>query len=125
MADVDIGLLPTVAEARAQQLARQPTPVASEVSEDERRRPASAPVDGLGWTDRAGLVAQERSAMKWVKAADRAGDAAEPPGEKKLRFFGDKNERPEPGRKPEAEDGEKKLKFFEDKRPDKDIDRDR
>jgi hypothetical protein len=127
MADVDIKLLPSVADARTQQLARQPAVAATEVAEEEQtRRPTSAP-DGLDWTDRGGMVAQERSAMQWAK--ERAGDAAETPGGKNLRFFEDRNPTPEPGSKPDLESdrkgSEKRLKFFEDKKPDKDIDRDR
>ncbi len=122
LSDLDIAQLPAVADARAQQLAR-PAPIlappASE--EDERRRPSSTS-DGLDWTDRGGLVAQERSAMKWAKAAGRP--ATELPDRKTLPFFEDQNPTAKPSAKPERETGRKRLKFFEDKNPDKDIDRD-
>lgn len=122
MADIDIMHLPTVQEARAQQLAR-PAPLnvsEPDLAEEEKRRRNAPRSDGLGWTDRAGLVQQERSAMNWVKAASRPG-----PSEKKLRFADDRKVPPAPSKAPAPESGEKRLKFFEDKKPDKDIDRER
>jgi hypothetical protein len=124
MIDLDITQVPTVQDARAQMLARSAANLTPEAEEYERRRHTPA-TDGLEWTDRAGLVAQERSAMKWVRAADRKQRAADPPGDKKLRFAEDRNSPPKPGAKRKPEAGEKRLKFFEDKNPDKDIDRDR
>ena len=83
-------------------------------------------VDGLEWTDRAGMVAQQRSAMKWAEAANSAPRAASPtPGEKVLRFAEDPDQKPKPGGKEPRTASPRRLNFFEDKNPDKDIDRDR
>jgi hypothetical protein len=124
MADIDVTQLPTVADARAHQLARPA--VAPEIDEDDLRRRPTPVVDGLAWTDRAGMVAQERSAIKWAKATDHAArrDPA-PGGRKTLRFSEDQNPTPKPDSKTERQAGAKRLKFFEDKKPDKDFDRDR
>ena len=126
MADLDASTLPTAQEARAIQAERQAErkPPEPDFAEDKKRR--IAPVsDGLDWTDRAGMAAQERSALKWVKATERAPRPIEPPAGKTLKFSEDRNPPPKPVTKPERESGEKRLKFFEDKKPDKDIDRDR
>jgi len=123
MADLDANALPTVEQGRAQQLARvaeQPTPGIEE--EDERRRIAP-PTDGLDWTERAGMVAQQRSALTWVKAAERGAET--PAGGKTLKFYEDRDPSSKPDTKPKRETSEKQLKFFDDKKPDKDIDRDR
>jgi hypothetical protein len=130
MADLDASSLPSAQEAVAQQKAhlaerKVPAPVPELAEEKSRRR--HAPVSGgLDWTDRAGMAAQERSALNWVKAGDRAPKrAADPPAGKTLKFSEDRNPSPKPVTKPERDSGEKRLKFFEDKKPDKDFDRER
>jgi len=125
MADLDASALPTVQEAKVIQAERQAErkPPEADLAKDEQRR-RSAPVsDGLDWTDRGGMVAQQRSALNAVKANERA--AADPRAGKTLKFSEDRKSSPKPVTKPERESGEKRLKFFEDKKPDKDIDRDR
>ena len=125
MADLDASALPTVQEARAIQVERQAErkPPEPDRAEDEQRRQRAPVSDGLDWTDRAGMAAQQRSALNAVKANERA--AADPRAGKTLKFSEDRKSSPKPVTKPERESGEKRLKFFEDKKPDKDIDRDR
>ena len=125
MADLDASALPTVQEARAIQAERQAErkPPEPDRAEDEQRRQRAPVSDGLDWTDRAGMAAQQRSALNAVKANERA--AADPRAGKTLKFSEDRKSSPKPVTKPERESGEKRLKFFEDKKPDKDIDRDR
>lgn len=130
MADLDAAQLPTAQEARAQQLARLPEllPRETELTEKERRRPQVQIPDGLDWTDRAGMVAQQRSALAWDKASQRAQEEPKKDSGKVLRFAEDRDRAPGSGKdgkgaKPPSD--KKRLKFFEDKKPDKDIDRDR
>jgi Relaxase/Mobilisation nuclease domain len=81
MTDLDIERLPSVAEAKTIQRHRQAgdgertqeTPHANfqdareqQRSDDEKKPKRSASAD-MEWTDRAGMVEQERSAMEWVK----------------------------------------------------------
>jgi hypothetical protein len=125
MADLDASALPTVQEARTIQTERQAErkPPEPDRAEDEQRRQRAPVSDGLDWTDRAGMAAQQRSALNAVKANERA--AADPRAGKTLKFSEDRKSSPKPVTKPERESGEKRLKFLEDKKPDKDIDRDR
>jgi len=65
MADLDIRLLPTIESAKALMLTghtlfRQPD------DQEKAKRPDLA---GLEWTDRAGMVEQQRAALDWVKEA--------------------------------------------------------
>jgi hypothetical protein len=124
MQDIDVTQLPTVADARARQLERLAT-LMPQMEEDEERRRATPVVDGLEWTDRAGMVAQQRSAMNWVKASDSAPRPVSRPGEKVLRFADDPDQKPKPGGKEPRVVSPRRLNFFEDRNPDKDIDRDR
>ena len=124
MVDVDVAQLRSVQDARAQAQARQANHTPDlDHDDDERRKASAAVVDGLDWTDRAGMVAQERSAMQWVNAGDPAWQYA-PRSGKVLRFAEDQD-RSKPADRPKREGGDKKLRFFEDKKPDKDFDRDR
>lgn len=70
-------LLGRLAEA-AETQAPMPPATGSEV-EPGRRRPAIHP---LSWTNRAGMVAQNRAAMRWLdRVADRARSAPPAPGQ--------------------------------------------
>ena len=130
MGDLDAEQLLTTQEARAQQLARlsELLPRESEPAEEGRPRPQAQIPDGLDWTERAGMVAQQRSANVWAKAGQRAAEEPKQQDSKVLRFAEDRDRAPEPGKQtkePKAAGDKKQLRFFEDKKPDKDIDRDR
>lgn len=130
MADLDAAQLPTAQEARAQQLVRRAEllPRNPEPAEEERPRRQSQIPDGLDWTDKAGMAQQQRSALAWSKADQRAEEEPKKNGGKVLRFAEDRDRAPEAskqGKEPKAPGDKKQLNFFEDKKPDKDIDRDR
>jgi hypothetical protein len=84
MADLDPARVPSLADAKQLQRARQerdahregqghqpPEPV--RVDEEERSK-RHAP-DGLEWTDRGGMVQQQRAAMDWVKTSQEQKDS--------------------------------------------------
>ncbi len=88
-------------------------------AEAERARQKQAtPETGLDWTDRAGMVAQQDSAMKAFKTLHEKHQAAPPPARTRAE------EKP-PG--PGGPDATKpqRLEFYEDRNPTKDHDRDR
>lgn len=125
MADLDANALPTAQEARTQQLARAAQSPMPELDEEDERRRIASTSHRLDWTDRAGMAQQQRSALNWVKAADRQAGTDEP-GRKKLRFASDRDPLSKPVKEPEQQEaGRKRLTFVKDKKPDKDIDRDR
>jgi hypothetical protein len=81
MSDLDIERLPSVAEAKTIQRHRQAgdgertqeTPhvnfqdAREEQRSDDEKKPKRTASADMEWTDRAGMVEQERSAMQWVK----------------------------------------------------------
>jgi len=87
MADLDIGRLPSIADAKRVQVARQerdampsmepqrqsepqPVPAARRADEDDEKRKARPDIaDGLHWTHKGGMVAQQRSANNWLEEA--------------------------------------------------------
>lgn len=84
MADLDPARIPSLADAKQIQRARherdaerdgqgkQP-PESVRVDEDERSKRHTP--DGLEWTDRAGMVDQQRAAMDWVKTSHQQKDS--------------------------------------------------
>jgi hypothetical protein len=73
MADLDRERLPNVLDAKEIQKARQARDAAHAINAereqtiDDEKKPKRSTSSDLEWTDRAGLVEQERSAMEWVK----------------------------------------------------------
>jgi ATP-dependent exoDNAse (exonuclease V) alpha subunit len=67
--------------------------------EDDRRRRHKPTPDNPEWTDRAGMVAQERSAMDLVRAVDRARRAGKP-----LRSVEERSSKPKSEREPREPD---------------------
>jgi hypothetical protein len=65
MADFDPGQLPSVAEAKAIQ--REGPAESVRIDEEERSKRRTP--DGQEWTDRAGMVYQQRAAMDWVRTS--------------------------------------------------------
>jgi ATP-dependent exoDNAse (exonuclease V) alpha subunit len=75
------------------------------LDEERRRRGTSGDDKGLAWTDRAGLVAQERAANKWIKEADRAQRGGGASVGKKTRWAGARSSRQEGTGRDPAERG--------------------
>jgi hypothetical protein len=84
MADLDPARVPSIADAKQIQRARQERdaerdsqgkqpPESVRVDEEERSKRHTP--DGLEWTDRAGMVQQQRAAMDWVKASHEQKDS--------------------------------------------------
>ena len=80
----------------------------------ERRRRGAPAAEGTDWTDRAGLVAQQRSAQKWVKDGERAERAAGGLSAGKRAQWAEGREKSKEAEREAAK-----------KRPDKDNERDR
>ena len=93
--------------------------------EEDRAKPSAAPDTGLEWTDKAGMVAQNRAAANWLgKLRERVekSPAAVPRGPEGVDALGKLAKRIGGSRK---EVGERSQGVKKDKKPDKDIDRDR
>jgi hypothetical protein len=84
MADLDPARIPNIADAKQIQRARQERdaerdrqgkqpPESVRVDEEERSKRHTP--DGLEWTNRAGMVHQQRAAMDWVKASQEQKDS--------------------------------------------------
>jgi hypothetical protein len=83
MADLDRERLPNVLDAKEIQKARQARnasagqnkqPVATSVPPEEELKRRNRGPDNLEWTDEAGMVAQERSAIEWHRKLSRRAD---------------------------------------------------
>jgi Relaxase/Mobilisation nuclease domain len=81
MADLDIGRLPSIADAKRVQVARQerdampsmePQPQPTPPRDEEERKARLSGNAGMDWTNKGGMVEQQRSAMDWVKEANDA-----------------------------------------------------
>jgi Relaxase/Mobilisation nuclease domain len=68
MADIDASQLPNVIEAKQIQRARSELAMEAQRVDDEKKLKRSAG-DQAEWTNRGGMVEQQRSAMDWVKEA--------------------------------------------------------
>jgi hypothetical protein len=84
MADLDPARVPSLADAKQLQRARQERDAERDsqskqpsgpvrVDEDERSKRQTP--DGLEWTDRGGMVQQQRAAMDWVKTSQEQKDS--------------------------------------------------
>ena len=118
MSDLDGVPMPTVEEARAIQL--QIADLEGQLGEG-KARPSGSGGAGFEWTDQAGMVQQQRSAMHWVKATQRENDRAQAGPEAPPSPTPPPSPSPSGGRDPP----EDKPSFYEDLYPDKDFDRDR
>ena len=116
MSDLDGVPMPTVEEARAIQL--QIADLEGQLGEG-KARPSGSGGAGFEWTDQAGMVQQQRSAMHWVKATQRENDRAQAGPE------APPSPTPPPSPSGGRESPEDKPTFYEDLYPDKDFDRDR
>jgi hypothetical protein len=68
MADLEIDRLPNVLDAKEIQRARAELAAKRDLDREEQKLKPSVSAD-QEWTDRAGMVAQQRSAMDWIKEA--------------------------------------------------------
>ena len=68
MADLDEARLPSVLDAKQIQKARSELAAEREREDDESKLKRSTS-DEAEWTNRGGMVEQQRSAIEWVKAA--------------------------------------------------------
>ena len=84
MADLDPARIPSLADAKQIQRARHERDAERDgqgkqppepVRVDEKERSKRHAPDGLEWTDRAGMVDQQRAAMDWVKASQHKKDS--------------------------------------------------
>lgn len=115
MRDLEDVPMPGVEEARAVQ--RKIAELEEALGEGKPKKPSSPPIETpASWTDDAGMVQQQRSALNWINAAhrqeERARGTPEPP--------------PSPsGPGPGSQHEDNKITFYKDLHPDKGHDRDR
>jgi hypothetical protein len=85
LADIDPARIPNITDAKQIQRARQERDAAQQLQgkqptgpvriEEEEERSKRRAADGMEWTDRAGMVEQQRSAMDWAKEAQKEKSA--------------------------------------------------
>jgi hypothetical protein len=94
MADLDSARLPNIADAKQIQRARQergalpstqPEPRPNSARQEEEERSPTHDADSMEWTHRGGMVAQQRSAMQWLKEAHNARSARTEQTQSKLQ----------------------------------------